>query len=72
MYPANVTRWVNIADRNDLVAAQPDLAPLFRGSQPGAAALECSWTVDNGAKPHEAGFYLTKRQVGLPIAQALR
>jgi hypothetical protein len=36
-YPIRVTRWVNIADRNDLVAAQPDLTSLFETSK-----LECS------------------------------
>jgi len=37
--------------------------------------LESGYTVDNGAKPHEAAFYLTKREVGDPIgrgAQPLR
>jgi hypothetical protein len=71
VYPKQVARWVNIADHNDLVAAQPDLAPLFGASKPDNASLDCSWTVDNGAKPHEASFYLTKGQVGRPIAEAL-
>lgn len=71
VYPEHVARWVNIADRNDLVAAQPDLAPLFQGGEPGTAVLESCWTIDNGAQPHDARFYLTKRQVGLPIARAL-
>jgi hypothetical protein len=71
IYPTHVARWVNIADRNDLIAAQPDLTPLFQASKPDNAALDCSWTIDNGAKPHEASFYLTKRQVGQPIATAL-
>jgi hypothetical protein len=71
VYPTQVNRWVNIADRNDLVAAQPDLAPLFQDSKPDTAGLDCSWTVDNGAKPHDATFYLTKSQVGQPIATAL-
>jgi len=62
---------VNIADRNDLVAAEPDLTPLFSASRPADSVLESGWTVDNGAKPHEALYYLRKKQVGKPFAEAL-
>lgn len=71
VFPAHVRRWVNIADRNDLVAADPDLTPLFKATEPDGATVESTWTVDNGAKPHEATFYLTKRQVGAAVAEAL-
>lgn len=71
VFPERVRRWVNLADRDDLVAAQPDLAPLFAASVPEGAVVECDWTLENGAKPHEATFYLTKRQVGRPIAETL-
>lgn len=71
VFPAQVERWVNIADRNDLVAADPDLTPRFEATRPGGAEVESAWTVDNGAKPHEATFYLTKRQVGTAVADAL-
>jgi hypothetical protein len=66
--PPQVRRWVNLADRDDLVAARPDLTPLFPGA-PGV--LASSYTVDNGAKPHEATFYLAKREIGNPIAAVL-
>ena len=66
--PDGLTRWVNIADRDDLVAARPDLTALFPGA---GGVLESSYTVDNGAKPHEATFYLTKREVGAAVAAAL-
>ena len=71
VYPVRVRRWVNIADRNDLVAADPDLSGLFPAGVPGEGVLESGWTVDNGAKPHEAEYYLRKQQVGRPIAEAL-
>lgn len=71
VYPARVRRWVNIADRNDLVAAEPDLSSLFSASRPADAILDSGWTVDNGAKPHEAAYYLRKKQVGKPVAEAL-
>jgi hypothetical protein len=69
-FPPRVNRWVNIADRNDLVAAEPDLRPQF-GDPPAGATFDASWTVDNGANPHRANFYLGKKQVGVPIAEAL-
>lgn len=67
--PPQVRRWVNIADRDDLVAARPDLTALFPGAD---GVLESAYTVDNGAKPHEAAFYLAKQQIGEAVARALR
>jgi hypothetical protein len=66
--PDRLARWVNVADRDDLVAARPDLTSLVPGAD---GVLESSYTVDNGAKPHEATFYLTKREVGAAVAAAL-
>ncbi|MBP2215961.1 hypothetical protein [Arthrobacter sp. CAN_C5] len=70
-YPVGARRWVNISDRNDLVAAEPDLSGLFERNKPSAAILESRWTVDNGAEPHNGEYYLGKREVGKPIAEAL-
>lgn len=69
-YPPHVTRWVNIADRDDLVAAEPDLRPQF-GEPPPGHTFDAAWTVDNGAKPHQAEFYLGKKQTGISMAEAL-
>lgn len=66
--PAEVRRWVNIADRDDLVAAEPDLTRRFPET---LGVLESHYTVDNGANPHEATHYLTKPEVGAPVAQVL-
>ena len=70
-FPPQVARWVNVADRDDLVAAAPDLTRLFSTGQPAGALLEGGWTVDNGAEPHRAAFYLTKQQTTCPIGQTL-
>ena len=70
-FPPAVHHWVNIADRNDIVAAEPDLTPLFGSTAPPGAVLEGGYTVENGAKPHQADFYLTKAQVGRPIGALL-
>ncbi|RZS43395.1 hypothetical protein EV193_102374 [Herbihabitans rhizosphaerae] len=66
--PPSLARWVNLADRDDLVAARPDLTRLFPGAD---GVLDSGYTVDNGAKPHEATFYLTKREAGAAIAAAM-
>jgi hypothetical protein len=66
--PAKIRRWVNLADRDDLVAATPDLSGLF--ADPGGV-LHCDWTLDNGARPHEATSYLTKRQAGRALGDSL-
>lgn len=70
-YPSGTRRWVNIADRNDLVAAEPNLTGLFERNRPADAILESGWTVKNGAKPHQGEYYLGKREVGKPIAETL-
>ncbi|KZB80720.1 hypothetical protein [Amycolatopsis regifaucium] len=67
--PPGVARWVNLADRDDLVAARPDLTPLFPGAD---GVLDSGYIVDNGAKPHEAAFYLAKRRTGEVLSAALR
>jgi surfactin synthase thioesterase subunit len=71
-FPSVVQRWVNVTDRNDLVAAEPNLLRMFATGLPSGARFESGYTVDNGAEPHRADFYLTKAQVGKPIGETLR
>jgi hypothetical protein len=66
--PPMLGRWVNLVDPDDLVAAEPDLAIGFPGP---TGVLHSGYTVDNGATPHEATFYLTASETGRPIAEAL-
>ncbi|EME62008.1 hypothetical protein [Amycolatopsis decaplanina] len=66
--PPGVARWVNLADRDDLVAARPDLSGMFPGAE---GVLDSGYTIDNGAKPHEASFYLAKRRTGEALSAAL-
>jgi alpha/beta hydrolase family protein len=70
-FPPQVRRWVNVADRDDFIAAVPDLAPLFTAGMPDGASFDVPQLVDNGAKPHTAAFYLTKAVVGQALAEAL-
>ena len=70
-FPSRVSRWVNVADRDDLVAAEPNLTNLFAVSMPRDAIFEGSYTVDNGAEPHSSEFYLGKDHIGRPVGQVL-
>jgi hypothetical protein len=69
-FPPMVARWVNLSGRDDFIAAEPKLTGLFgAGAPPGA--FEAGWVLDTGAKPHDAGHYLTKRETGRPIGETL-
>jgi hypothetical protein len=68
-FPPAVRRWVNIADRDDFIAAEPDLEGLFHSGIPASASFEGGHTVDNGADPHNSDFYLGKAQVGREVGK---
>ncbi|MCX5379801.1 alpha/beta hydrolase [Streptomyces sp. NBC_00091] len=63
-WPAPVRRWVNIADRGDLVALAKELGPLF-----GDRVRDVP--IHNGAKAHDVRPYLTARESGEAIGAAL-
>jgi hypothetical protein len=64
-WPAPVKRWTNIADAGDVVALAKELAPVF-----GDRIRDL--LVHNGAKAHDVRPYLTARDTGLVVAEALR
>jgi hypothetical protein len=70
-FPPLLRRWINIADRGDFIAAEPDIRPLFSRGLPAGAVFEGSYTVDNGAQPHRADFYLGKVELGRAVVQTL-
>ncbi len=70
-FPPHVKRWMNVADRDDYVAAEPDLIPMFSDGMPADATFESGFTVDNGAQPHNADFYLSKAEVGRAVGETL-
>ncbi len=67
--PPLLRRWVNVLDRDDLIAARADLTELFPGS---GAVLEPHRLVDNGRTPHAAEAYLTKPESAGPVGETLR
>lgn len=69
--PPALTRWDNLVDRDDLVAAQLDLARDFPASPGSNVKPVTAPPVDNGAKPHEAANYLTKKLTGRIVTAAL-
>jgi hypothetical protein len=70
-FPPQVQRWVNVADTDDYIAAEPNLTALFSTGIPQGARFEGCNTVDNGAQPHSGIFYLGKVEVGRPIGEVL-
>lgn len=69
--PVAVTRWDNLVDRDDLVAARVDLAELFPAAAGSTVLPVTAPLVDNGAKPHDATHYLTKSEVGGIVSAVL-
>lgn len=63
-WPRSVRAWTNICAKDDIVAAVPDLRPLF-GNQIIHAMIE------NGARAHNMAHYLTDRSCGLAILDGL-
>ncbi|HMX23247.1 MAG TPA: hypothetical protein PKN13_11030 [Accumulibacter sp.] len=70
-FPPRLRRWVNVADRDDYIAAQSDLGPLFGHDRPADAVFESGMRVDNQRDAHGAERYLGKIEVGRPIGQTL-
>lgn len=68
--PPTVTAWDNFVDRDDLIAATIDLAPLFKPINNGPAPTTHAH-LNNRAQPHTATHYLTSNAVGQAVATAL-
>jgi hypothetical protein len=63
-----VRRWVNVADRGDIVALAKKLSPLFRAPD-GRSVFDI--LVYNGWQSHSAERYLSARETGAAIAEGL-
>jgi hypothetical protein len=70
-FPPQVRRWLNVADRDDLVAAEPDLTALFSNGLLVTARFDGNYLVDNGAAPHDFARYLRTPEVGSAVGEAL-
>jgi hypothetical protein len=68
-FPVNVNRWLNVADRDDFIAAEPNLEGLFTMGKPAWATFEGGFTQEGGAEPHSSSFYLARQEVGGPVGK---
>lgn len=68
-WPGRVTRWVNVADPDDVVALRKRLAPLFSAPDGGAAVDDR--LVDNGNEPHAINRYLNAAATGAALGTVL-
>ncbi len=68
-WPGRVAGWVNVADREDIVALRKDLAPLFPSTRPEVRVVDR--LVDNGDEPHAIGRYLSAAQIGSALGDVL-
>lgn len=64
VWPGQAERWVNIADRGDIVALEKQLATCF-GSRVDDRLIS------NGARAHDVTRYLTAKETGDAIASGL-
>ncbi len=70
-FPPLATVWLNVANREDVVAAEPDLRPLFGGNVPASSRFE-GVRFDEACKdPHRAETYLGRTAVGRAVIEAL-
>ena len=68
-WPGGVASWVNVADRDDIVALRKQLAGLFRA--PAGVAAIYDRMVDNGDQPHAIDRYLNARETGTALGRVL-
>jgi hypothetical protein len=67
-FPTPVKWWVNVADPDDIVAADPSLANRFGHQWQGRIR---DLRVDNGSDAHAATGYLAQPAVASPVAEVL-
>ena len=70
-FPPMATVWLNVANLEDPVAAEPDLRPLFAQDVPASSRFE-GIRFDEACKdPHRAETYLGRIAVGRKVIEAL-
>jgi hypothetical protein len=70
-FPPKVTVWLNAANREDVVAAEPNLRPLFAQDVPVGSRFDGIWFDEACANPHDPTIYLGRKSVGRAIIEAL-
>ncbi|WP_075015978.1 lipase family protein [Geodermatophilus obscurus] len=67
-WPPNVDRWVNVAHRDDFIAVEPRLAPLFQSTD---GRLVEDHELVSKHEHHGIAGYLERPETGLAVAEAL-
>jgi hypothetical protein len=70
-FPAKAAVWLNIANLEDPIAAEPDLRPLFARSVPGSSRFEGRRFDEPCDNPHRAETYLGRAVLGAFVIEAL-
>jgi hypothetical protein len=70
-FPPMVGAWLNVANRDDVVAAEPDLRPHFAHDVPATSRFQGIWFDESSKEPHRAETYLGRESVGRAVIQAL-
>jgi len=70
-FPPMVEKWLNHANLEDYVAAEPDLRPLFGENTPFASRLKCQHYQERGSDPHRVETYLGRAAVGEAVIEAV-
>jgi hypothetical protein len=70
-FPPMATIWLNVANLEDPVAAEPDLGPRFAQDVPASSRFEGIRFNEKGKDPHRAETYLGRIAVGRKVIEAL-
>jgi hypothetical protein len=70
-FPPRAAVWLNVANLEDPIAAEPDLRPLFARDVPAAARFAGTRFDEPCEDPHRAETYLGRIAVGRAVIQAL-
>jgi alpha-beta hydrolase superfamily lysophospholipase len=70
-FPLMATVWLNVANREDFVAAEPDLRSLFAHNAPPASRFDGARFDEVCKDPHRAETYLGREAVGRAVIEAL-
>lgn len=69
-FPPKAAVWLNVANREDIVAAEPDLRPLFARDVPSPSRFDGIW-YQEAKDPHRAETYLGRPAIARAIIEAL-
>ncbi|WZO98950.1 hypothetical protein EP7_000541 [Isosphaeraceae bacterium EP7] len=70
-FPPMAGVWLNVANREDIIAAEPDLCPLFGNGVPPGSRFEGNKFEECSEDPHRAETYLGRARLGREVIEVL-